>query len=153
LNRSGASSVYRTVCWIFLWLAFLGAVGLDWQFAGVAPAHGPGTSDLILRNVNTGQFEVYNRNPLMLFMCTFDAVFIFAAVVRHPSAARMKKAMEASEMAGQEIDRWGQRRKKRFIKRPKESATPDAIVRKDNDRGGIRGAAEGPALVRRAQCH
>jgi hypothetical protein len=107
-----------------LWLAFLGAVGLDWQFAGVAPAHGPGTSDLILRNVNTGQFEVYNRNPLMLFICTFDAVFIFAAVVRHPSAARMKKAMEASEMAGQEIDRWGQRRKKRFIKRPKESATP-----------------------------
>jgi len=25
----------------------------------------------------------------------------------YPSAARMKKAMEASEMAGQEIDRWG----------------------------------------------
>jgi hypothetical protein len=41
-------------------VAFLGAVGLDWQFAGVAPIHGPGASDLVLRNVNTGQFEVYN---------------------------------------------------------------------------------------------
>src|SRR5215467_16334734 len=40
--------------------AFLGTVGLDWQFAGVAPVHGPGASDLVLRNVNTGQFEVYN---------------------------------------------------------------------------------------------
>jgi len=40
--------------------AFLGTVGLDWQFAGVAPVHGPGTSDLVLRNVNTGQFEVYD---------------------------------------------------------------------------------------------
>jgi hypothetical protein len=40
--------------------AFLGTIGLDWQFAGVAPAHGAGASDLILRNVNTGEFEVYN---------------------------------------------------------------------------------------------
>jgi hypothetical protein len=40
--------------------AFLGTVGLDWQFAGVAPIHGPGASDLVLRNVNTGQFEVYD---------------------------------------------------------------------------------------------
>jgi len=39
---------------------FLGTVGLEWQFAGVAPVHGPGASDLVLRNVNTGQFEVYN---------------------------------------------------------------------------------------------
>jgi hypothetical protein len=47
----------------------------------------------------------------------------------HPSAARMKKAIEASEMAGQEIDRLGdpsvsdeerQRRKRRLIKGPKE---------------------------------
>src|SRR5207247_1818858 len=40
--------------------AFLGTVGLDWQFAGVAPVHGPGASDLVLRNVNNGQFEVYD---------------------------------------------------------------------------------------------
>jgi hypothetical protein len=40
--------------------AFLGTIGLDWQFAGVAPAHGSGASDLVLRNVNTGAFEVYN---------------------------------------------------------------------------------------------
>ena len=40
--------------------AFLGAVGLDWQFAGVAPANGAGASDLVLRNVNSGAFEVYD---------------------------------------------------------------------------------------------
>jgi hypothetical protein len=39
---------------------FLGTVGLEWQFAGVAPVHGPGASDLVLRKVNTGQFEVYD---------------------------------------------------------------------------------------------
>jgi hypothetical protein len=40
--------------------AFLGTIGLDWQFAGVAPIHAAGASDLVLRNVNTGAFEVYN---------------------------------------------------------------------------------------------
>jgi hypothetical protein len=38
----------------------LGAVGLNWQFAGIAPIHAPGASDLVLRNVNTGAFEVYD---------------------------------------------------------------------------------------------
>jgi hypothetical protein len=31
--------------------AFLGTVGLDWQFAGIAPISGAGRSDLVLRNV------------------------------------------------------------------------------------------------------
>jgi hypothetical protein len=39
---------------------FLGTIGLDWQYAGVAPIHAPGASDLVLRNVNTGAFQVYN---------------------------------------------------------------------------------------------
>jgi hypothetical protein len=39
---------------------FLGTIGLDWQFAGVAPIHAAGASDLVLRNVNTGAFEVYD---------------------------------------------------------------------------------------------
>jgi hypothetical protein len=42
--------------------AFLGTIGLDWQYAGIAPIHAPGASDLVLRNVNTGAFEVYNIN-------------------------------------------------------------------------------------------
>jgi hypothetical protein len=33
---------------------------LDWQFAGVAPVSGAGRSDLVLRNTNTGAFEVYD---------------------------------------------------------------------------------------------
>ena len=40
--------------------AFIGTVGLDWKFAGIAPANGAGTSDLVLRNVNSGAFEVYD---------------------------------------------------------------------------------------------
>ena len=39
---------------------FLGTVGLEWQFAGIAPIHAPRASDLVLRNVNTGAFEVYD---------------------------------------------------------------------------------------------
>jgi hypothetical protein len=35
-------------------------VGLDWQYAGIAPVHAAGASDLVLRNVNTGAFEVYD---------------------------------------------------------------------------------------------
>jgi hypothetical protein len=33
---------------------------LDWKFAGIAAANGAGTSDLVLRNVNSGAFEVYD---------------------------------------------------------------------------------------------
>jgi hypothetical protein len=40
--------------------AFIGTVGLDWQFAGIAPIEAPGASDLVLRNINTGAFEVYD---------------------------------------------------------------------------------------------
>jgi hypothetical protein len=39
---------------------FLGNVGLDWHFAGVAPVHAADASDLVLRNVNTGAFEAYD---------------------------------------------------------------------------------------------
>src|SRR5262249_15147246 len=39
----------------------LGAVGTDYQFAGVAPIRGAGAaSDLVLRNVNTSALQVYN---------------------------------------------------------------------------------------------
>ena len=40
--------------------AFIGTVGLDWQFAGIGSVHGAGESDLVLRNKNTGAFEVYD---------------------------------------------------------------------------------------------
>jgi hypothetical protein len=34
---------------------------LEWQYAGIAPVHAVGASDLVLRNVNSGAFEVYDR--------------------------------------------------------------------------------------------
>jgi hypothetical protein len=45
----------------------LGRVGLNWQFAGVAPVSAAGASDLVLRNVDNGAFQVYNiaNNRLM----------------------------------------------------------------------------------------
>src|SRR5262245_51002816 len=59
-TNNGGLEVYNIANNQITGAAFLGTVGLDWQFAGVAPVHGPGASDLVLRNVNTGQFEVYN---------------------------------------------------------------------------------------------
>ena len=40
--------------------AFIGTVGLDGQYAGIAPIHAAGASDLVLRNIDTGAFEVYD---------------------------------------------------------------------------------------------
>jgi hypothetical protein len=43
--------------------AFIGAVGVNWQFSGVGNFSGvPGETDLLLRNVNTGGLEVYDIN-------------------------------------------------------------------------------------------
>jgi hypothetical protein len=40
--------------------AFLGTVGLDWQFSGIGNFSGAGTSDLLVRNSNTGGLQVYD---------------------------------------------------------------------------------------------
>jgi hypothetical protein len=37
-----------------------GMVGLDWQFSGIGNFGGQGTSDMLLRNANTGGLQVYN---------------------------------------------------------------------------------------------
>jgi hypothetical protein len=54
VRRSGGLEVYNINNNQLTGAAFIDAVGLDWQFAGIAPIHGPGASDLVLRNVNTG---------------------------------------------------------------------------------------------------
>jgi hypothetical protein len=52
--------------------AFIGAVGLDWQFSGVGNFSGvPGETDLLLRNVNTGGLEVYDINNNQLTGAAF----------------------------------------------------------------------------------
>jgi hypothetical protein len=40
--------------------AFIGTVGLDWQFSGIGNFSGRGTSDMMLRNSNSGGLQVYN---------------------------------------------------------------------------------------------
>jgi hypothetical protein len=42
------------------WQVGGGTVGLDWQVAGFGPMHAGGTSDMVLRNVNTGAFLAYD---------------------------------------------------------------------------------------------
>jgi hypothetical protein len=43
--------------------AFMGTVGLDWQFSGIGNFSGAGTSDMLLRNSNTGglQYNISNN--------------------------------------------------------------------------------------------
>jgi len=61
MSKTGRLEVYDIANNQLTGASFLGTVGLDWQFAGIAPVHAAGASDLVLRNVNTGAFEVYDR--------------------------------------------------------------------------------------------
>jgi len=65
--------------------AFLGTVGLDWQFSGIGNFSGvAGETDLLLRNVNTGGLEVYDINNNQLtgaaFIGTVGLEWQFAGV-------------------------------------------------------------------------
>ena len=52
--------------------AFIGTIGLDWQFSGVGNFSGvPGETDLLLRNSTTGGLEVYNINNNQLTGAAF----------------------------------------------------------------------------------
>jgi hypothetical protein len=52
--------------------AFIGTVGLDWQFSGVGSFSGvPGETDLLLRNSKTGGLEVYDINNNQLTGAAF----------------------------------------------------------------------------------
>jgi len=59
-NKTGGMVIYDINNNQIANAVFIGTVGLEWQFAGIAPIHSPGASDLVLRNVNTGAFEVYD---------------------------------------------------------------------------------------------
>jgi hypothetical protein len=74
--------------------AFLGTVGLDWQFSGVGNFSGvPGESDLLLRNVHTGGLEVYDINNNQLTNAAFigtvglDWQFAGIAPIHGPGAS------------------------------------------------------------------
>jgi len=82
---------------------FLGTVGLEWQFAGVAPIHDATSSDLVLRNVNTGAFQVYNiADNHLTGSAQLGAVGVnwqlggFAAAVPIPPQEVPSAAMDAS---------------------------------------------------------
>src|SRR5260370_16640984 len=64
--------------------AFMGTVGLNWQFSGVGNFSGRGESDMLLRNSNTGGLEVYDTNSNTITASPFTATISFAS---HFSAA------------------------------------------------------------------
>jgi hypothetical protein len=54
--------------------AFIGTVGLDWQFSGVGNfQRRPGETDLLLRNSKTGGLEVYDISNNQLTGAAFTA--------------------------------------------------------------------------------
>jgi hypothetical protein len=86
--------------------ADIGTVGLEWQFFGVGNFNGipgkdlpdnPGNTDMMLRNRNTGSFEIYNiedneitdtfLNPLSVGLnCQFSGIGNFSGI---PGASDM----------------------------------------------------------------
>ena len=74
--------------------AFIGTIGLDWQFSGVGNFSGsPGETDLLLRNSNTGGLEVYDISNNQLTTAAFigtvglDWQFAGIAPVHAPGAS------------------------------------------------------------------
>jgi hypothetical protein len=65
--------------------AFIGTIGLEWQFSGVGNFSGiAGETDLLLRNANTGGLEVYNINHNQLtgaaFIGTIGLDWLYAGI-------------------------------------------------------------------------
>jgi Subtilase family len=51
--------------------AFLGTIGLEWQFSGIGNWGSSGTSDLLVRNSNTGDLEVHNISDNQIYDSAF----------------------------------------------------------------------------------
>ena len=58
--NTGGVEVYNIANNQITGAAFMGTVGVDWQFSGVGNFSGLGESDMLLRNTNTGGLEVYD---------------------------------------------------------------------------------------------
>ena len=84
-SNTGGLEVYDIANNAITNAAFIGTVGLDWQFSGVGNFSGvPGETDLLLRNVNTGGLEVYDINNNQItgaaFLGTIGLEWQFAGI-------------------------------------------------------------------------
>src|SRR5438046_36426 len=60
-SNNGGLEVYNIANNQITNAAFIGAIGVDWQFSGAGNFSGmPGETDLLLRNSGTGGLEVYD---------------------------------------------------------------------------------------------
>jgi hypothetical protein len=64
-SNTGAFQVYDISNNAIVSSSSLGTVGLNWQFAGIAPVHAAGASDLALRDVNTGAVKLITRSNFL----------------------------------------------------------------------------------------
>jgi hypothetical protein len=71
-SNTGGLEVYDIANNQIINAAFIGTVGLDWQFSGVGNFSGvPGETDLLLGNSTTGGLEVYDINNNQLTGAAF----------------------------------------------------------------------------------
>ena len=71
-SNTGGLEVYDIANNAITNAAFIGTIGLDWQFSGVGNFSSvPGETDLLLRNANTGGLEVYDINNNQLTGAAF----------------------------------------------------------------------------------
>src|SRR5215469_15951236 len=83
--------------------AFIGTIGLDWQFSGVGNFSSvPGESDLLLRNVNSGAFEVYNiaNNQITgaALLGTVGMDWLLGGFAAGPSTASMGSSSQVPQL-------------------------------------------------------
>jgi hypothetical protein len=82
---AGGLQVYNIIDAEIYDSAFIGTVGLEWEFSGVGDfSSAPGESDLLLRNSNTGALQIYDINDNQVtgsaFLGTVGLEWEFAGV-------------------------------------------------------------------------
>src|SRR6185295_10484701 len=88
--------------------AFIGNVGVEWQFSGVGNFSSvPGETDLLLRNVNTGGLEVYDFNNNQLtgatFLGTVGLDWQFAGIAPVSGAGRSDLVLRSTNTGAFEV--------------------------------------------------
>ena len=86
----------------------MGQVGLEWQVVGFGPINGAGTSDMLMRNTNTGAFEVYdianNQITAAAPMGQVGLEWSVAGIAADPPVPRPPRPTRAGD--GQLCRRW-----------------------------------------------
>jgi hypothetical protein len=87
--------------------ALLGTVGVDWQFSGIGNFSSGGTSDMLLRNSNTGGLQVYNISNNQItgtnFMGTVGVDWQFSGIGNFSSGGTSDMLLRNSNTGGLQV--------------------------------------------------